>query len=122
MLAIRLTIISNTSTNINVNESNNSPIRNASQHNHRHHYHPASSLTNVEYFSTTSQFHPAPVEPCFDRIWVALHKAFSGRVHLMSRSRCHIGFVAEVITAVMETAIFAYLGLFLFSDSIGISN
>jgi NhaP-type Na+/H+ or K+/H+ antiporter len=43
--------------------------------------------------------------------------AFSGRGHLLSRSRNHVGFVAHVIASVMETAIFAYLGLFLFNGN-----
>jgi NhaP-type Na+/H+ or K+/H+ antiporter len=34
---------------------------------------------------------------------------------LSEESRAHIGFVAEIIATTMETAIFAYLGLFLFS-------
>lgn len=34
---------------------------------------------------------------------------------LSEESRAHIGFVAEIISTTMETAIFAYLGLFLFS-------
>ena len=34
---------------------------------------------------------------------------------LSEESRTHIGFVAEIISTTMETAIFAYLGLFLFS-------
>jgi len=43
-------------------------------------------------------------------------KAFSGEGHMSSRSKHHVGFVAEVIASIMETAIFAYLGLFLFND------
>jgi NhaP-type Na+/H+ or K+/H+ antiporter len=49
---------------------------------------------------------------------VSFGKAFSGRGHILSRSRHHVGFVAEVIASVMETAIFAYLGLFLFNDNV----
>eukprot|EP00980_Cylindrotheca_fusiformis_P018957 scaffold6350_cov117-Cylindrotheca_fusiformis.AAC.2 len=44
-------------------------------------------------------------------------KAFSGRGHILSRSRTHVGFVAQVVASIMETAIFAYLGLFLFTDN-----
>jgi len=58
-----------------------------------------------------------PVEPCFGRMRVACAKAFSGRGHILSRSQHHVGFVAEVISSIMETAIFAYLGLFLFNDT-----
>ena len=46
-------------------------------------------------------------------------KAFSGRGHVAEESRQHVGFVAEVIASLMETAIFAYLGLFLFNDKDG---
>jgi NhaP-type Na+/H+ or K+/H+ antiporter len=42
--------------------------------------------------------------------------AFHGQGHLSARSRRHVGFVAEVISSITETAIFAYLGLFLFND------
>lgn len=45
-----------------------------------------------------------------------LVKAFCGRGHLSSKATKHVGFVAEVITGIMETAIFAYLGLFLFNN------
>lgn len=44
-------------------------------------------------------------------------KAFSGHGHILSRSRTHVGFVAHVVASIMDTAIFAYLGLFLFSDN-----
>jgi NhaP-type Na+/H+ or K+/H+ antiporter len=44
-------------------------------------------------------------------------QAFSGRGHLLSRSRNHVGFVAHVIASVMDTSIFAYLGLFLFNGN-----
>ena len=40
---------------------------------------------------------------------------FSHRGHLSQEARTHIGFVTEMIATMMETAIFAYLGLFLFS-------
>ena len=46
----------------------------------------------------------------------AVARAFTGAGHLSSMSRHHVGFVAEVIASLMETAIFAYLGLFLFND------
>jgi NhaP-type Na+/H+ or K+/H+ antiporter len=64
--------------------------------------------------------HPADhhqVEPLLARCQAACAKAFSGRGHIGSRSRAHVGFVAEVIANLMETAIFAYLGLFLFNDT-----
>ena len=40
---------------------------------------------------------------------------FSGDGHLSPIARTHIGFVTEIVSTMMETAIFAYLGLFLFS-------
>ena len=41
---------------------------------------------------------------------------FAREGHLSSEAKTHIGFVAEVIATTMETSIFAYLGLFLFSS------
>jgi len=40
---------------------------------------------------------------------------FAPAGHLSDEARQHIGFVTEIISTTMETAIFAYLGLFLFS-------
>lgn len=48
--------------------------------------------------------------------WYHVYRAFRGTGHLSSRSRHHVGFVAEVIASVMEMSIFAYLGTFLFND------
>lgn len=65
------------------------------------------------------RIHPAgqhPVAPMLVRLQLACAKAFSGRGHLGPRSRHHVGFVAEVISNLMETAIFAYLGIFLLND------
>lgn len=45
-------------------------------------------------------------------------KAFSGSGHILSRSRQSVGFFAQVISSIMDTAIFAYLGLFLFNDNV----
>jgi NhaP-type Na+/H+ or K+/H+ antiporter len=42
-------------------------------------------------------------------------KIFSSEGHLSVESRKHIGFVLEIISTSMETAIFAYLGFFMFS-------
>lgn len=39
----------------------------------------------------------------------------SGEGHLSPEARIHIHFVTEIVATMMETAIFAYLGLFLFS-------
>jgi NhaP-type Na+/H+ or K+/H+ antiporter len=41
---------------------------------------------------------------------------FSPEGHLSKEAKTHIGFVTEIIATMMETAIFAYLGLFLFSS------
>lgn len=41
---------------------------------------------------------------------------FSREGHLSTDSKLHINFVTEIIATMMETAIFAYLGLFLFSS------
>lgn len=41
---------------------------------------------------------------------------FSGVGHISNRAKAHVGFVADVLSNLMETAIFAYLGLFLFSN------
>lgn len=42
-------------------------------------------------------------------------RIFSQKGHLSTEARTHIGFVTEIISTSMETAIFAYLGFFLFS-------
>lgn len=41
---------------------------------------------------------------------------FCNEGHLSREAKIHIGFVTEIIATMMETAIFAYLGLFLFSS------
>jgi NhaP-type Na+/H+ or K+/H+ antiporter len=48
----------------------------------------------------------------------SLFKAFNGKGHLSRRSRHHVGFVAEVIASIMETTIYAYLGMFVFSEAL----
>ena len=40
---------------------------------------------------------------------------FSGHGHLSTVAKTHVGFVTEILSTVMETAIFAYLGVFLYS-------
>uniref|UniRef100_A0A7S1Y896 Cation/H+ exchanger transmembrane domain-containing protein n=1 Tax=Grammatophora oceanica TaxID=210454 RepID=A0A7S1Y896_9STRA len=40
---------------------------------------------------------------------------FSKQGHLSLTARTHVGFVTEILATMMETAIFAYLGVFLFS-------
>jgi NhaP-type Na+/H+ or K+/H+ antiporter len=41
---------------------------------------------------------------------------FAKEGHLSAEAKTHIGFVTEIIATMMETCIFAYLGLFLFSS------
>jgi len=41
---------------------------------------------------------------------------FSSEGHLSKEAKVHIGFVTEIIATMVETVIFAYLGLFLFSS------
>jgi len=42
-------------------------------------------------------------------------RLFSKKGHLSSVARTHVGFVTEILSTMMETAIFSYLGFFLFS-------
>lgn len=42
-------------------------------------------------------------------------RIFSREGHLSVLAKTHVGFVTEILSTMMETAIFAYLGLFLFS-------
>ena len=51
-----------------------------------------------------------------NRLMSGWASAFSGHGQIQDESRHHVGFVAEVISNLMETAIFGYLGLFLFND------
>lgn len=53
------------------------------------------------------------VEP--RRLEYTRRRIFSPQGHLSDEARQHIGFVTEIISTSMETGIFAYLGLFLFS-------
>jgi len=59
---------------------------------------------------------------CWDRqctchsFFTELKIMFSGVGHMSHRAKVHVGFVADVLANLMETAIFAYLGLFLFSN------
>ena len=58
-----------------------------------------------------------PTSNSYDNLSMFMSNAFSGRGHILARSRHHVSFVAELLSETFETAIFAYLGLFLFSDS-----
>jgi NhaP-type Na+/H+ or K+/H+ antiporter len=61
---------------------------------------------------------PEPLAPSHcDHLKLSWSRAFSGRGHILVKSRHHVGFVAEVISDIMETAIFCYLGVFLFNDN-----
>jgi NhaP-type Na+/H+ or K+/H+ antiporter len=51
-------------------------------------------------------------KPLIDR---SRRKIFNRHGHLSTEARTHIGFVTEIVSTAMETAIFAYLGFFLFS-------
>mmetsp|Transcript_25191 Transcript_25191/g.37554 ORF Transcript_25191/g.37554 Transcript_25191/m.37554 type:complete len:1222 (-) Transcript_25191:33-3698(-) len=50
------------------------------------------------------------------REYTMRRKVFPHEGHLSRKARSHIGFVTEINATLMETAIFAYLGLFLFSS------
>lgn len=65
----------------------------------------AAMQNSQNYYSTANRLH---------RVW---NDAFSGKGHILETSRNHVGFVAHVVAMIMETAIFAYLGLFLFNDN-----
>lgn len=67
---------------------------------------PPNSKHNGKGASSSSP--PVGVESGWRRI-------FNPAGHLSEEARQHIGFVTEIISTTMETAIFAYLGLFLFS-------
>jgi NhaP-type Na+/H+ or K+/H+ antiporter len=49
------------------------------------------------------------------KVMKVLRSIFSQEGYLSTKSKSHIGFVSEINSTIMETAIFAYLGLFLFS-------
>jgi len=68
---------------------------------------PASNVTHQETLGSLSQSKQERRR--------LLRKIFSSEGHLSAISRTHVGFVTEILSTMMETAIFAYLGLFLFS-------
>jgi NhaP-type Na+/H+ or K+/H+ antiporter len=58
-----------------------------------------------------------PLPPsCRVPSYTDLRVMFSGVGHISNRAKIHVGFVADVLANLMETSIFAYLGLFLFSN------
>jgi len=48
--------------------------------------------------------------------WADFKVIFCGVGHISHRAKVHVGFVSDVLSNLMETSIFAYLGLFLFSN------
>mmetsp|Transcript_8394 Transcript_8394/g.15838 ORF Transcript_8394/g.15838 Transcript_8394/m.15838 type:complete len:785 (+) Transcript_8394:383-2737(+) len=60
--------------------------------------------------------YPLPSSSCKCPSYTDLRVMFSGVGHISNRAKSHVGFVADVLSNLMETAIFAYLGLFLFSN------
>jgi NhaP-type Na+/H+ or K+/H+ antiporter len=63
------------------------------------------------------QHYRPPRAPVLETLALVWSRAFSGHGHLLELSCNHVGFVAKVMASLMETAIFAYLGLFLFNDN-----
>jgi len=53
---------------------------------------------------------------CVIPSWSDWKVMFSGVGLISHRAKVHVGFVADVLSNLMETSIFAYLGLFLFSN------
>jgi NhaP-type Na+/H+ or K+/H+ antiporter len=78
----------------------------------QHHHFLPSGFGNTQYPSSSPSLNDR-ITTCY----TSLSHAFSGRGHILSRSRHHVGFVAHVIANLMDTAIFAYLGLFLFNET-----
>ena len=76
------------------------------------------TLTQMDSQQAEESIHP--VEPLFERFKHWCELAFSGKGHMQDHSRSSVGYVAEVISSIVETAIFAYLGLFLFNDNKGV--
>jgi NhaP-type Na+/H+ or K+/H+ antiporter len=64
------------------------------------------------------QHYRPPRAPALETLASVWSRAFSGHGHLLELSCNHVGFVAKVMATLMETAIFAYLGLFLFNDNV----
>jgi hypothetical protein len=85
----------------------------------------SSAVGFVMDINVIGQKSPAPVEESDDRSGsvsknngntkIGRPPIFSPEGLLSHEARQHIGFVTEIISTTMETAIFAYLGLFLFS-------
>mmetsp|Transcript_19683 Transcript_19683/g.29054 ORF Transcript_19683/g.29054 Transcript_19683/m.29054 type:complete len:480 (+) Transcript_19683:34-1473(+) len=79
---------------------------------------PGSSLVSDEAVHSQSEEHagyPLP-SSCLIPSYSDLRVMFSGVGHISNRAKIHVGFVADVLANLMETSIFAYLGLFLFSN------
>lgn len=65
-----------------------------------------------EYFINYRATTPESTSSSKDRV---RRRIFSPHGHLSTEARQHIGFVTECLATALETAIFAYLGIFLFS-------
>jgi len=78
---------------------------------------PGSSLMSDEAVFSQSEHagYPLP-SSCRIPSYTDLRVMFSGVGHISNRAKIHVGFVADVLANLMETSIFAYLGLFLFSN------
>jgi NhaP-type Na+/H+ or K+/H+ antiporter len=78
---------------------------------------PGSSLMSDEAVFSQSEHagYPLP-SSCRFPSYTDLRVMFSGVGHISNRAKIHVGFVADVLANLMETSIFAYLGLFLFSN------
>jgi len=80
---------------------------------------PGSSLVADEAMHSQSEEHAGYPLPSSCRVpsYTDLRVMFSGVGHISDRAKIHVGFVADVLANLMETSIFAYLGLFLFSNN-----
>lgn len=82
----------------------------------------ATTSTGDLYASISSSAMTMTTRPrCFTQctpqsFYTDLRIMFSGVGHMSPRAKIHVGFVADVLANLMETSIFAYLGLFLFSN------
>lgn len=78
-------------------------------------YVPANQGQGLEASQTSEAGYPLPSAPRCPS-YTDCRVMFSGVGHISDRAKIHVGFVADVLANLMETAIFAYLGLFLFSN------
>jgi NhaP-type Na+/H+ or K+/H+ antiporter len=84
-----------------------------------HYQHLVSSNTTYT-TSSSSTTNTTPSLPPFQLrlpTYGDLRVMFSGVGHISHHAKVHVGFVSEVLSNIMETAIFAYLGLFIFNNN-----